>query len=239
MKHTMKHTKRILAVLLAAVMAFGALALTSFADSIYDTAKAIPSGKTQTASGVGYNDNVDYKFTAAKAGTLTISATAGMSHAYLYLYDSDGNTINCDECKMTSGTYSQKSDSIYFTWNRATEKIKFTATYTVSKGTYYIRLCNDWDKGDGKVELKATYPTSSSSSAKISCLSLEMEVGDSVKLGAVLNPADSDDDVTWKSSKKSVATVSSTGKITAKKTGTATITATCGTSKVKIKVVVK
>lgn len=45
--------------------------------------------------------------------------------------------------------------------------------------------------------------------------------------------------VTWKSSKKSVATVSSKGKVTAKKAGTATITATCSGKTYKCKITVK
>ncbi len=45
--------------------------------------------------------------------------------------------------------------------------------------------------------------------------------------------------VTWKSSKKSVATVNAKGKVTAKKKGTATITATVGSKKLTCKVTVK
>ena len=45
--------------------------------------------------------------------------------------------------------------------------------------------------------------------------------------------------VTWSSSKKSVATVSSKGKVTAKKKGTATITAKVGSKKYKCKITVK
>lgn len=45
--------------------------------------------------------------------------------------------------------------------------------------------------------------------------------------------------VTWKSSNKKVATVNSKGKVTAKKAGTATITATANGKKVKCKVTVK
>lgn len=45
--------------------------------------------------------------------------------------------------------------------------------------------------------------------------------------------------VKWSSSKKSVASVSSSGKVTAKKKGSATITATVGKTKFKCKVTVK
>ena len=57
---------------------------------------------------------------------------------------------------------------------------------------------------------------------KLSQKSLTMNVGQSKKL-TVKNKKGK---VKWKSSKKKVATVSSKGKVTAKKKGTATITAT-------------
>jgi len=44
--------------------------------------------------------------------------------------------------------------------------------------------------------------------------------------------------VTWKSSKKSVAKVSSKGKVKARKRGTAIITATCKNRKATIEIVV-
>lgn len=55
--------------------------------------------------------------------------------------------------------------------------------------------------------------------------SVELEVGDTYRLYATVEPSDADDTVDWYSSKTSVATVSSTGRITAKAAGTATITA--------------
>ena len=52
---------------------------------------------------------------------------------------------------------------------------------------------------------------------------LTMKKGTSVSLGAVTENYDGK--VTWTSTKKSVATVSSTGKVTAKKAGTTTVRA--------------
>ncbi len=63
--------------------------------------------------------------------------------------------------------------------------------------------------------------------------------GKSVKIKGVMAPASTTDKLTWSSSKKSVATVSN-GKITAKKVGTATITATTSSGKkITCKVTVK
>ena len=61
----------------------------------------------------------------------------------------------------------------------------------------------------------------------ISESSLRIEVGDKVKLKATVKPSDaSNQTVSWKSSSSSIASVSSSGTVTAKKLGTATITVT-------------
>ncbi len=61
----------------------------------------------------------------------------------------------------------------------------------------------------------------------ISKSSLRIEVGDKVTLKATIKPSDaSNQTVSWKSSDSKVASVSSSGKVTAKKLGTATITVT-------------
>lgn len=59
------------------------------------------------------------------------------------------------------------------------------------------------------------------------------------KIATAKNPVTATNKVTFKSSNKKIATVSSAGKITAKKAGAATITVKCGTKTRKIKVTVK
>lgn len=87
---------------------------------------------------------------------------------------------------------------------------------------------------EGEVNFTATYP-SATSAAKLNYITINMERGDTISLGADMTGTGS---VTWKSSKPKVATVSSTGKITAKSKGTTVISAKCGktTRKIKIKV---
>lgn len=58
-----------------------------------------------------------------------------------------------------------------------------------------------------------------------------MVKGDKVQLKATLTPADTTDEITWKSSDKKVVTVSKNGKVTAQGAGTAKITATASNGK--------
>lgn len=182
---------------------------------------------------------IDYKVNITKKGTLSLNFTAGVNYAHLYVYDSDGNTISYSDYEIISGTANPNSEYFSFTYNEATEKIKAKVSYTVTKGTYYIRLKNGNDFvhcGNGKVSLTATYPSASVTKAKISYLTLTVKKGDTINLGAALSGSGS---VSWSSSKSSVASVSSSGKVTAKAKGSAIITAKCGSSKQKIKIIVK
>lgn len=64
-----------------------------------------------------------------------------------------------------------------------------------------------------------------------------LKKGKSVQLRATVRPADATDKkVSWKSSNTKVATVSTTGKVSAKKNGTATITTTAGGRKATVKI---
>ena len=66
-----------------------------------------------------------------------------------------------------------------------------------------------------------------------------LEKGKTLQLTATLRPKNSTQAVKWSTSNKKIATVNSKGKVTAKKAGTATITAKSGkkSAKVKVKVV--
>ena len=233
----MKITKKIMSVVLAAVMVIGALAVSVSADSIYDTAEDLSSGEKQSFTLPSYGWYQDYKVKLSKKGTLTINITASIRAARLYLYDADGNTINCNDYDFTAGKGTAYSDYLGCAWNSTTENFKCTVKYELTKGTYYIRLMNSWSGGTGKTTFTATYGSDDDSSiGKISYLTLEMEVGDTIRLGTVTEPADAD--VKWSSSKSSIATVSASGKVTAKKEGSAIITAKSGSSVKKIKIIV-
>ncbi len=234
----MKKITKILSVLMAAVMALTALNITVFADSIEDTAKSIKSGTEYSAKLYNDGDYADYKIVVSKAGDLKINLSAQYYDGFIYVYDSNGNKIEASEFTEKSGDISTYwgRDELLFTWNETIEKFSGIFTYGVKKGTYYIRITRDTTTGSGKLNFTATFPSSSSSkTAKISYLSIEIPKGTTMQLGAVLS-AKSDTKVTWSSSKSSVVSVNSKGKITAKKKGTAVITAKLGSSKMKIKI---
>lgn len=242
----MKIMKKVVAAVAAAVMAATAIVVTASADSIYDTAKEIKSGVEVTATGIGFNECADYKIKVTKSGTLSLNLTIGMDYANVHVLDSDGNGVKYNDFQAVTGTADwndlKYTNGNYFHcyWNSSTEKIKLKANYEVEKGTYFIRIQHDswgWgNKGDRKVNLTATFPSATASKAKISYLTLKVSKGDIAELGAVISGSGS---VEWTSSKTSVATVNSNGKVTAKAKGSAIITAKCGSSKQKIKIIVK
>ena len=97
----------------------------------------------------------------------------------------------------------------------------------------------DWTYGylgsSGQITFTATYLTAAKT-AKINYLTINLNKGDTLSRGASLSASGT---VTWKCSKPTVASVSSSGKVTAKKAGSTIITAKCGPSSQKIKIVVK
>lgn len=243
----MKVFKKIAAILSAAVIAVTAaasMAVTVGADSIANTATAITSGKAVSTILPSYGDTADYKITVKSAGTLKLSVESQMREAYVYVYDSDGNRLSTIAKTTASGDCNGIGGyTHYMSWNSTIEKYKGTVSYSVKAGTYYIRFVRGGSStGNGKLTFTATYPSgtsssgsSSASNAKVYYIVLYLEKGDRLSLGATITKGAK---VTWKSSNTSVASVSSSGKLTAKGKGSAIITAKCGSSSKTIKVIV-
>ena len=152
--------------------------------------------------------------------------------------DSNGNRIKCSDSDVTTGWISSgRTTSIY--WNKNVEKFSGKLYYkSLKKGTYYVRIYNAglYYDVNGKLSVSFKYPQKTEEEAAdgtISCLSVALKKGESLQFGAVI---EGEGTVEWSSTKKSVAAVSSDGKITAKSKGTATIEAKLGKSSVKIKV---
>ena len=227
--------KKLTAILLSAVMLVCCFAVQTGAESIEDTAKAITSGKTYAAKLPKCYDTADYKITLSKSGELKLQVITYMNCLHVSLYDTNGNRIKASSHKADTGsTYQELFDNIVdCNWNATVEKFSGTITYTLKKGTYYIRLLSYSLKGTEKVSMKATYPSSETdSSSKISCITIPMKVGGTMQLSTDAGSTG----ITWSSSKSSVAAVSSAGKVTAKKAGTTVITAKSGSSTAKIQI---
>lgn len=242
----MKVFKRLAAVISAVVIAVSAtasMAVTAGADSIADTAKAISSGTTYKCEFIENWEYSDYKINVSSSGTLSVKLDSTLEYAELELFDSDFNYVYISDYSITSGNKrSGGSGSWYIDlrWNDVGEKLAITTIWKVTKGTYYLRLHNNYGNGinhcwsSGKANITATYP-STTSKAKFNYLTLNLSRGYAISLGADTTGSA---EVTWKSSKPSVATVSSTGKVTAKSTGTTIISAKCGKTTKKIKIIV-
>ncbi len=135
-----------------------------------------------------------------------------------------------------------KAESLKVTFNptntnaskKVTWKSSNTAVATVSggkitakkAGTATITATCGSKKATCKVTVKAVVTKVTLSKTKA-----EIEEGDTLVLSAKISPTDAVDakNATWTTSNKNVATVSSTGKVTAVHEGTATITAKVGT----------
>ena len=83
------------------------------------------------------------------------------------------------------------------------------------------------------------YERVAATSIKLSSENLTIDKGKTKTLKATIEPKNTTDKIKYTSSDKNIATVDSTGKITAKSGGTATITATVGDLKKECKVTVK
>ena len=93
--------------------------------------------------------------------------------------------------------------------------------------------------GSKKVVVKVTVPKTKTKKITNVPSKLTLKKGKTKVLKPKRSPSGSDEKITYKSSNRKVAVVSSGGKITAKKKGTAVITATSGSISVKCRVTVK
>lgn len=242
----MRVFKKIATLVLVVVMSLAAISIPATAASIDETAVSMELGEEYTCKYTENAELYDYKVQVKKKGTLTVKVNTSITFCSVYLFDEDCANVPVGSANVTSGNiYSfGKTDDPFavFSTNPSSGKTVASTTWNVTKGTYYIRVTNtrDYKEGwryepyAGKINVTASFKASNE--PELSCLSISVKKGSTLQLGGVFTTGS--DTITWKSSKSSVATVSSKGKVTAKKKGTATITATCGdvTLKIRIKV---
>ncbi len=105
----------------------------------------------------------------------------------------------------------------------------------MNAGTYYLRLWTDSEEGIGNYTYFARQTAAQVASIEL-CISLKK--GQSLQLGTIISNS-KNKNVKWSTSNKNIATVSQTGKVVAKKKGTATIKAYNSSglvAKIKVKV---
>lgn len=177
-----------------------------------------------------------YKVEMAKKGTLKVDMTSAVSSVNVQVLDSSATDM-IEYTKGTAAVGSVEYTNNYGAWIQAKDgKSDVSLEYKLDKGVYYVKVFGTIDAYvGGKTELTLTYPQAAKG-AEITSFTITLSKGDKLQLGTLLNGKGT---VKWSTSKKSVAAVSSKGKITAKAKGSATITAKCGTSTMKIRIIVK
>jgi len=237
--------KKVMAALMSLVMVICILPVSALADSTYDTALSIELGEKQEEKSVA---DMWYKVKTEK-GVLQVDFTTNYIYSNVLVMDEDGALLKVRDLTYKSGEALQggKSDEFVFsTYNENTKKTKLTAKYDVGAGEYYIRVTNnDWyysypgsmgveyHRQKGDITLTASM-AEDAKDAQIEYLCVPMKKGATLKLSAVFTVKGAS--AKWSSSKPSVVSVSSKGTLTAKKKGTAIITASCGGSEVKLKI---
>lgn len=242
----MKIFRKIAAVLTAAVIAVTSMTVSAFAVGTRGTigsAQSINSGETITknVSAGTENSYSYYKLITSEKGSLIIDVDVKTKGddikndlpVRISIYDEDGNEVPAEDYSTTVGSVCENW-GILFDTNTVVGKTKGTVKFLVSKGTYYLKYEYGYCYSSGKINVTVTFP-SDTEAAKINYITINMERGDTLSLGADMTGTG---EVTWKSSKPKVAVISETGKVTAKSKGTTVISAKCGktTKKIKIKV---
>ena len=183
---------------------------------------------------------------------LVITAPEGSYAAWwasAHGYSADVSSVKLNKSKATLGvgqtlklkaTVSPSGASTTLKWsssNKAVAKVSSSGKVTAKKkgtATITVKTANG-KKAKAKITVKAAPKKVKLNKSG----TVKLKAGKTLQLKATFSPSSAKASVTWESSKPSVAKVSSSGKVTAKKKGTATITATTHngkTAKVKIKV---
>lgn len=224
--YNMKKFLSILLSLAVAVTAMTAFAVTASAIDLFPDAVTAKSGK-EVEKTMSSMSTKTYKFSVSKKGTLEIKVTHTSSQYVTFvLKDSDGGVIGASNSEAKAGYWDRSAayprDGVFSGYK----------TYNLTKGTYYLEV---YSSNGGLVSFTPTYPSTASTEKRVSYLSATLEKGSTLQLGAVLSDGKAGT-AEWSSSKSSVASVTSKGKITAKAKGTAVITAKVGSSTVKIQI---
>lgn len=152
-------------------------------------------------------------------------------------------TLNVGETLQLNATVQPADASTKLKWKSSSSskaKVSSTGLVTARKaGTTTIRVTTSNGKS-AKVKVKVVDPRIPTKVVLDHTGTVTLKVGETLQLGATVLPDTAQTKLTWKTSKKKVASVSGSGAVTALRKGTATITVKTSNGKkatVKIKVV--
>ncbi|MDR1565460.1 MAG: cell wall-binding repeat-containing protein [Oscillospiraceae bacterium] len=202
--------KKTLSLILALLLSASCM-LTASAEVVK---KAIPfsisasfTASAATAVIPGYNDKVyytDYEFTAVKNGRFEFTMSSTAFDTVLLVLDSAGKLVAYND------DYNGSTNSNIF-------------LEVANAGTYYLRATQITKRAGAYNLVAKVFP----SGLSFGTTNTTMEKGSTqaIALSAVPSNAQLPSDISYKSSNEDVVSVSSTGVLTAKKAGTAVITA--------------
>ncbi len=233
-----KILKKVFCGVLSAVMAFTMCISSSAAD---EEIKYIDSGKKISFQMESKGDYYNYKVELSKKGALSLKISASAELFYVMLLNENGEYMPDPEFEEEKGdcVFNPFTGAVFCSWDDGTESFKSTLKWNnLPKGTYCVKLISEYGHQiKGKTSISFSYPQEEkkeeAAKAELTGFTITLKKGDTLQLGALM---DGEGIVKWSTSKKSVASVTSKGKVTAKGKGTATITAKCGDSKIKIKI---
>lgn len=196
-------------------------------ETIYVSAEnieTIPFSIGQTLSGtVAGNGTVYYQFSLSGKKTITLDAIL------------TGGTLDLKIKDYNDKTYFYTYGNL-FDKNSITGKYSGNFSVTLERGTYLLMVETSYSSYTVAYSIRTNVKEAGSVSGTSGTIKfgIKLKRKKSIQLTSILSGMSGK--TTWKSSKKSVAKVSSKGKVTARKKGTATITARCKGKTAKIKV---
>lgn len=217
-----KLARKFLAMLLTAAIAVSGMVMTTVsagAKGMFDDAIELETLELVSANLDEIGDSIYYEINLPKKGDITLRLAKGRGVNWC-LFNTIGEEISS---RGFDGSNSSQTVS------------------DLVKGKYYIKItAHDYYSFSGEKEFYIkdfSYSFSPAQKATVS-ISATIKKGSTLQLGSVTENYDGK--VTWLSTKKSVATVSDKGLVTAKKAGTTYIRAQLDNGDyVEIKVVVK
>ena len=250
--------KKIMALLMVFCIAAGAVPAEAAAAKISKSTLTLTAGKSATLKVKNEKKKIKWKssdkkvatvngkgkVTAKKAGTATITATAGKNQ-YTCKVTVKAKKVKVKRVKLNKGKWTSYAGSTVklkasvspsnatdkrITWKSSNTKVASVnadGVVTAKKAGSAIITATAKDGSKKKASCKVTVKKGKLAIKSITVSSKNsLMKGNTAQFSAKIAPAEADQRVTWKSSNTKIATVSSTGLVTAVSAGNVSITAT-------------